>query len=81
MENKTFSIPSAISDLPAVVSGFSIDHGSDNDLRELLRSVRVAQRCLNGLAIKVHQRADELAAKFGSSAASIIIKFTKENGE
>ena len=73
LNNNLFQIPAVVADLPYLVSGINVSQVSDDIcLRDLLRAVRTAQRCLDGLAMKIVGRADQLALE-GNSASGFDI--------
>jgi len=72
MTSSIFTIPTVITELPSTISAIVVDHGDQNDLQELLRHIRVAQRCLDALAIKTLSHSDALASK-GESASGFDI--------
>jgi len=73
MNNSAFNVPTAISSLPTLISSIDLSTVSDDThLRDLLRSIRTCQRSLDGLAMKVVSRADQLESR-GSGVSGLDI--------
>jgi hypothetical protein len=53
---------SSLGDVPALVAGLDVSSADETELTAVLAQVRAAQRCLEGLTIRIGVRSNELAA-------------------
>ncbi|MGH1493243.1 MAG: HNH endonuclease [Acidimicrobiales bacterium] len=60
----------ALSEFPRVVSGLDLGAAGEAELKAVLRQVRAAQRCLEGIAMRIGARSNVLAARGKAAPAA-----------